>query len=188
MNMKLISAFTISFFSFLLISITSCNEGQKPDDPLKSFTEQQRDSLLADIITYIYVKPSGADKQTRFTDEFRSYYVEQLPKFNWLWHHESASGEHLLYLIRPARNIHGHKRGVCGKFRLDATGKIAAFEELFNTPIMPEEEVAKKGKVLFAEVLKTGGFDKYHLNKDFIEFPDERTFYDKEILEWSYKK
>ena len=178
----------IFIFSIIALIFFSCGNNSAEYDPLNTFDASQRDSLLTDLITYIYVKPSGADQQTKFSSEFRQRYVEQLPKFKWLRHHLEESGEHYFYLIRPARNVHGHKRGVCGKFRLDEAGKIIDFEELFNTPMIPEEEAVKKGEEMFAWLVKKGDFKKYYLNKEYIEFPDERSFYDKKLLEWSYKK
>jgi len=143
------------------------------------------DSLLTGLIIRIYRRPAGSSVVTRFESRFRNWYVEQLPRFEWMAH-QYNNDNHFFLIKRPARNIHGHIRTVGGIFRLNEKNEISYFQEVFNTPMLPENEARVKGALIFNNWMETGSIEKYYLNEHFIEFPDERTYYNTSSLEWSY--
>lgn len=152
----------------------------------KFVPKAKRDSLMADIITYIYAKPVEATSQNRFEPQFRDYYVKQLIQFEWLYYSIDKDSTHYFYIKRPARSPKGYKRGVAGKFKLDKNGKIKDFEEIFNTPMLPDIDIFERGKEVFEEILETGGIGKFKDNQAYIEFPSQVSVYDKKIYEWVY--
>ncbi|MEY4540277.1 MAG: hypothetical protein RLZZ306_2034, partial [Bacteroidota bacterium] len=67
---------TILFSAFLY----SCNsKKQKAND---YFTDNQRDTLLKNIITYIYIPAPQATNETKFQPQFRGFYAKNITKFN----------------------------------------------------------------------------------------------------------
>jgi hypothetical protein len=151
------------------------------------FEKDQQDSLLVDIITYIYKKPKYADHQTRFDEQYRNYYSKMLSKFEMVYFYQHVSDSyHYYYLIRPARSPKGTTRGVGGRFLLNENNEIIDFEEIFNTPVQPVEELKKRGLFLFEEMIATGSIESYLGNENFIEWPDNRLKYDKATNEWRY--
>jgi hypothetical protein len=172
----------------LLIQV-SCNNGpgRTQEYDIKSyFTAQQRDTLMADIITYVYKKPKTADYITRFSLHYRNWYVQNLPLFDLAYYYISDDSTHYYYLIRPARSAKGSTRGVGGSFKLNSEGKIIHFEELFNTPVMATPYLKQKGLILFKEMVASGDVDGYLGNPEFIEWPDDRLKYDNVKNEWRY--
>lgn len=151
------------------------------------FENQSKDSLLADIITYIYVRPQYAEWNTRFDARFRKYYVSQLGKFNFEKYYRDDQGIHYYYIIRPARSSQGNIRGVGGKFTLDENGKINSFKEIFNTPVASLSELQQRGKELFLKMIKDGNVDDYLKHPDYIEWPNDLTYYDTLRHEWLAK-
>jgi hypothetical protein len=173
----------------LTITINSCSNPQNEEfktDINSYYNPNDRDSLLADIITYIYKKPRYATHETRFNAEYRAYYVNQLPNFKPIFYTITEEGVHYYYLIRPAKSVNGSTRGVGGYFTKDSEGKITHFVELFNTPVFEEHILVTRGKTLFEEMMNTGEVKTYLGNTDFIEWPDDRLKYDKEKNEWRY--
>jgi hypothetical protein len=155
--------------------------------PIEKYLDKpKQDSLLADIITYIYIRPSEATAENRFEGQFRPYYVRQFNLFTWTFY-QVKEGYHYFYLIRPARSPKGYKRGVCGKYKLNEKGKIMDFEEICNTPMLPENELYERGKELFEEVVKTGSLGKFADNLAYHEFPGITSKYDKKVYEWVIK-
>ncbi len=156
----------------------------------KYYNESQRDTLLANMITYIYTKPTYATNATRFQAQFRKYYVESLPKFSLENYFIAPDSTHYFFLIRPVGNTLKYRRGVLGKFKLKqatvAAGSLMPtdFEEIINTPHLDEAIVKERGTFLFKELIKNGNLNKYLAMKHYIEWPDSMLVYDKKINEW----
>ncbi|MBW6497691.1 MAG: hypothetical protein K0B09_04830 [Bacteroidales bacterium] len=149
------------------------------------FSTDQKDTLLADMVTFIGVKPKTATTQTRFESEFRPYYVAYSRQFQIIYFYVNNEADHYYYLIRPARSLAGTTRGVGGRFRLE-NEKITDFEEVFNTPVFDEDKLFEIGETLFLEMIETGDVNRYLGNKLFIEWPDDRLRYHKGLHEWRY--
>lgn len=193
-------ALTLAFLLFLL---AGCGSGNRPSGGSeargKTFalpvpesyrlqawhSQEDADTLLVDMVTYIGRKPPLATAETRFDPEFRGYYQAYAGEFEIIYYFVQDSGTHWYYLIRPARSLHGNRRGVGGMFRLE-NGRISGFEELFNTPVMDEDRIRLTGLELFEEMLQTGHVERFLRNSQYIEWPDERLKYDKEKFEWRY--
>lgn len=148
-------------------------------------TASLQKELLTDLIVRIYKRPPGSSKETRFEDQFRNWYVDKLPQFDWMAH-KYDNGTHFFLIKRPARNIHQHVRTVGGIFQLNENNEITYFQEVFNTPMLPENEARVKGAIIFNNWMETGSIEKYYNQQEFIEFPNYRTYYNLNTMEWSY--
>ncbi len=168
-------------FAFLILSFTQCTNSK---DPLHYFSEAERDSLLADIITYVYVPAPNANNQTKFKADFRAFYVKQLPSF-YLQNYVEKDGISYFFMIRPVGASALYRRGVLGKMQLDPKNhRIISFEEIANTPHLPEEVVRERGKFLFNKLVQEGNLDGYLAMKQYIEWPDASLKYDKKTHTW----
>jgi hypothetical protein len=178
----------------LLISVVMFACQNNTNKVNKYFSNTERDTLLSNIITYIYIKPAYASNATRFQSQFRKYYVQSLPKFSFENYFIAPDSTHYFFLIRPVGNTLKYRRGVLGKFKLKnatvAAGSLMPtdFEEIVNTPHLEEALVKERGAFLFKELIKTGNLDKYLGMKDYIEWPDSMLVYDKNINEWVGRK
>jgi hypothetical protein len=152
----------------------------------KYFPGDLKDTLLANMVTYIYKRPTAATNKTRTNPEFRSYYVKNASLFRYAYHHMTTDSIHYFYLIRPARSVDGDKRGVGGKFKINDKLELIEFEEIFNTQVLDEKELEEKGLTLFEELIDRGNVDRYLTDKTLIEWPDDRLKYHKEMREWRY--
>lgn len=176
------------YLILIIFSILSCTN--KSDETSKYFSKSERDTLLTNIITYVYVKAPYASNTTRFEPQFRSYYVKSLPKFSIQNYFITPDSTHYFFLTRPVGNSPKYRRGVLGKFKLKKTAVASGslmptdFEEIINTPHLEEKVAIERGKFLFQELVKTGNLNKYLAMKHYIEWPDERLMYDKKINEW----
>lgn len=155
-------------------------------DVEKHFPGSAKDSLLANMITFIYKRPTVAINRDRTLPEFRSYYVDKLPMFKHAYHEVDGSGRHWYYLVRPARSVEGDKRGVGGWFTTNDALEMVGFEEVFNTRIMHEQELLEKGLDLFRYMMEHGNVDEHPMRDAWVEWPDDRLKYDLEKREWRY--
>jgi hypothetical protein len=149
--------------------------------------DTERDSLLTDIITYVYVRPKGTTWENRFDASYRKHYVNELPKFTLEKLYKEKDDTYYFLLIRPARSAEATMRAVGGKFRLNETKKIIQFEEIFNTPVGAITVLKKKGEELFLHMVENGNVEKYMLNDDYLEWPNAWTYYDTVRHEWLTK-
>lgn len=175
---------SIVIFCFCGLFLVSCKDKYE----IKNYySRAEQDSLLADIITYVYNKPTYANWQTRFDPAYRKYYVNHIKDFQFQHYFIDESNTHYFYLIRPARGPQGNMRGVGGSFTKDKNGKIKSFKEIFNTPIITQEQLQRKGSELFKWMVIHGNVNDYLKNPDFIEWPDRMTYYDTIQHEWLVK-
>jgi hypothetical protein len=174
----------LTLFIFLTVILFSCKHKY---DVNKYYSSSDRDTLLTAIITYVYIHPQYATWETRFDQQYRKYYISQLPKFRFEKYFIDKNNTHYYYIIRPARSVQGNLRGVGGSFKLDANGKIISFKEIFNTPAGDLNELRTKGEELFNWMVKTGNVNDYVKNPDFIEWPNPQSYYDTIRHEWLIK-
>lgn len=151
------------------------------------YTENEKDTLLVDLASYIYRKPASATWETKLDPKFRNYYIRNTAKFKIIYYHIDEDNTHYYYLSRPARDHEGkQRRGVGGMFKRNEKNEIVDFEEVFNTPIHPEEKLKEIGLTLFEEMIAHRNVDNYLTDQNLIEWPDGRLFYSKEKKEWRY--
>lgn len=174
-----------SFIVIALWILCNCSPGEKFAID-RYVAEEKIDTLLADIVTIIGRKPSGADWQSKYDPAYRQYYIKHSSEFSFEYFYIDKNGIHYFYMIRPARHIDGNRRGVGGKYIVTSDGRIDGFEEVFNTPVKGVDELRKTGSILFRELVKTGNIERYSMNRNYVEWPDERLKYDKTRKEWRY--
>jgi hypothetical protein len=178
----------VGIFTILILSV-GCNIGKDKYDIGRYYEKAAQDTLMTNIITYIYKVPRGADPNRKHDLEYRALYVKQIDLFKFVKYYvDPEDSTHYFYLVRPARNVSGFKRGVLGKYKVDDSLNLLEFEEIANTPMLAENEILENGEYLWNDLMYYGNVDRYFLNKKFIEFPDERSRYDKESHQWTYEK
>lgn len=150
------------------------------------FPGPQKDTLLANMVTYIYRRPAKAKSESRTDPKFRSYYVRSAELFEYVYHYMTEDSVHYYYLIRPARNLERNYRGVGGRFTTNEDLELVTFEEIFNTTIMDVPSLRQKGLLLFEELITQGNIDRYQSDQNLVEWPDHRLKYNKERREWRY--
>jgi hypothetical protein len=170
---------------FFLTSICLITLSCQPDKYSVNayFDKTQQDSLLTNIVTYIYSKAPQSDNETRFQPQFRKFYVAVLPKFSIQNYYIAPDSTHYFFVIRPVGGL-PYKRGVIGRYKLGKKGMPTNFEEVVNTPHLEEKLVKERGKFLFTELIKNGNLDKYLSMKHYVEWPDANLVYDKKLNEW----
>jgi hypothetical protein len=172
---------------FLLISILilhSCTTKDKYDIN-RYHTLADQDEVLTSIIAYLFAPPPYVSKQDRLKSEHRPYYSGLTPKFKMLQYYISPDDTHYFYLIRPS-SIASEKRGVAGHFKMNKNFSLSEFKEEFVTRVMTEEDLKEKAAFLFDEMVK-GNLQKYIGMKDYIQWPNEISYYDTVHYEWTIK-
>ena len=182
---KLLTPFLLAVIT---LAFAACKDQDAPYQVNQHFSnERQLDSLKADLISYVGVPPKRISGLQRLQPKYRQHYIGFLPKYELDRYFIAEDSTHYFFMVRPARSPEANtQRGVGGKFKRNERGRIVVFEEVYNTPIMEEEEIREKGRELFREMVKTGAIEKYAEDRSYVEWPDERLKYDPRTFEWRY--
>ncbi len=167
----------------LYFILMACSQNQNATSHF--FSKNQEDSLLVNIVTYVFLKAPYATNQTKFEPQFRAFYEKSAKNFELKKVAKLTDGSFCFFLIRPVGGSDKYRRGVLGKFSLEANStKIKTFEEIINTPHLEPKLVEERGNFLFQELAANGNLQKYLPMKDYIEWPDSTLVYSKTTNEW----
>jgi hypothetical protein len=171
---------------FLIIIVTIACAKSYVFDPAKFFDKEEIDVLMQNIVTYVYKLPPKATLENRFSPIYAAYYKSNSTKFYFDSHFYSEKDNYHYYLIeRPAGNDVNYKRTIGGRFKLrKGDFKPYAFEEIFNSPRLPDSVRIERGRFLFKELVKKGNIDEYLKMKHYIEWPDSSLIYNKITNNW----
>lgn len=168
------------------VSESEVREALEEFDVDQYFPGNKKDSLLVNMVTYIYRRPAKAKAADRTKPEYRSYYIRSAELFEYIYHYKNEDDIHYFYLIRPARSLEHNYRAVGGKFTVNEDLELLTFEEIFNTTIMDLPDLKEKGLILFEEMISEGNVERFLPNQNLIEWPDHRLKYNKDQREWQY--
>ena len=117
------------FGLFIIISILSCQSKNSKFNIYLS--DSQRDSLLTNIVTYIYTLAPNATPETKFQAQFKGFYAKNSSKFTLENLQQSPNGWIYFFVIRPVGGSN-FNRGVLGKFKLAENSTTDVFPEFWR--------------------------------------------------------
>lgn len=153
-------------------------------------TPQQQDDMMGKIIRYVGRAPEGITFEERFYAPYDSIYQEQakLHKFDAYF---IKGNTHYFLVSRRAPSLVDKRVATAGKFVLRDDNKITGYEEVFRTWKMMPDTLAKREMILFDKLVKGESLTPYETRNsngvEYIEFPDERTYFDKVSMQWKTK-
>ena len=158
---------------------------KKKYNEFANYSKAEQDTLMTNLTTFIFRKPSSSTWETKFNPEFRSYFIENAYNLEITYLHHQSDSLYYYYLLRDARDNKGMaKRGVAGKFYLNEKMAVTGFEEFCNTPIYEENKLVEIGFTLMEEMVAVGNVNKFLKDKTVIEWPDGNLFYSTKKHEW----
>jgi hypothetical protein len=171
---------------FVLFSCTSRNDYRVASH----LTAQQQDEMMWKIIRYAARAPEGLSFEERFYPGYDTFYQKQtaLHRFDAYF---IQRNQHYFLISRRAPSLMDKRVAIGGRFTLAADGKLEQYEEVFRTWKMTPDTLAKRSLFLFDKLVKGESLTPYETRNsngvEYIEFPDERTYFDKETKQWRVK-
>lgn len=176
-------------FVVLILAVGSCST--KNDYTVSAhLTPQQQDEMMWKIIRYVGRAPEGLTFEERFYAPYDTFYHEQarIHKFDAYFVKGST---HYFLVSRKAPSLVEKRVATGGRFELGADGKISDYEEVFRTWKMVPDTLAKREMILFDKFVRGESLKPYETKNagsvEYIEFPDERTYFDKQAKQWKTK-
>lgn len=179
----------ILFFLLLLsFVVMGCDSG-KDYNPDSHLSVMEKDKVMAAVIRYLAKPPEGYESE-RFDKKHDAYYMEVAGRHKIANYYIDSKGVHYFLITRPAASLMEKRVATGGKAKFDKDWNLIDYEEVFRTWKMKEEELNKKGLLLFDLMVKGQPLESYQMptsKEEYIEFPDQRTYYDKTSRSWKVK-
>jgi len=171
-------------FVLVLLLFSSCSRKDKYDIS-QYYDRKEQDSLLARIVSYLYVAPDGVSMEDRFKAEHYPFYVEKAKAWSFINFYRNDNGVCYYYIERPASKV-GEYRGAGGTFSIAADGSLTQFREAFVTPVLSDTDIRGRCTFLFKKMVE-GDLEKYLTMQSYVFWPNEATYYDTVTYEWKLR-
>jgi hypothetical protein len=164
----------------LFATLAACGESASVS---RYFDPQQADTLLVNILPYVYV-PEGVRPEARFESRFRSAYYLQKQKFSLTRLLRISDGYYYYLLMRSEPD--GRRRAFGGRFRAEGT-QVWQLEELFVGPALEREVARQRGEFVFRRMVRSRGLPPDLAGmRHYVEWPNERQRYDTLTHTWKF--
>jgi hypothetical protein len=160
-------------------------------NPDKNLSAKELDANLWSIIRYLGRSPEGLTPPERFYPAYDSHYMEQkkLVRVD-AWYKKNDT--HYFLVSRIAPSVTEKRVATAGKVVFDDKGGIAEYEEVFRTWKLVPDTLKKRSLFLFDKMVQgenlTPFETRYSNGVEYIEFPDERTYFDKVERSWKVRE
>jgi hypothetical protein len=189
---SLLLFFTMKSFGVILILmlVFGCSSpaNYSPEaylDPVK------KDEIIGTLVRYTGKLPKKVEDSQKFDSRYDSYYQELASKHRLMKYHIAEDGSHYFLIRRPAPSLVEKYVASGGRMKFDESGSLEFFEETFRTWKMVPDTLERRASLLFDKMVKGESLDPYLAQNskiEFIEFPDENVFYDKDSRTWKSKQ
>lgn len=176
-------------FIFVALFVSCKNENTVNTNPSAYLTEEQQSEFKYSIIRWAGKRAPKVTDTTLYDPQFEDYYKKLAAKHELKSYYiDSFTGLHYFMLYRIAPSIYVKKVALGGRLKYDDENNISYYEEIFRTYKMPEAELDEKATRIFQDLILTNSIDKYLFKntqpEEYIEFPDDETYYDIDNREW----
>ena len=174
---------------FILLIAHSCTI-KRDYSPDAHLSVKEKDKVLMSIIRYIGKAPENVDRAEIFNSKYDSHYLDIASRHQFEHYYINDNGTHYFLISRPAPSLFGKRVAIGGKLKLDKNGGLIEYEEVFRTWKMKEEDLKRKGQLLFDLMVNDKDISAYYRansSEEYIEFPDEHNYYDKVDRMWKSK-
>ncbi|MDO5614723.1 MAG: hypothetical protein Q4G16_00910 [Cruoricaptor ignavus] len=183
MKIKIVFILSILLIAFL----TSCNKSADYN-PKKTLSKNQINTLKSDLVRYYAHLAKKSNHQDKFDSKYNSHYDNEVKKYDLLYYYKNPENNYEYFaLTRIAPSFNIKKVAIVGKYHKQGN-EITDYEEKFRTWKMSPEELETKTKEMFQTYINNGDLSKYETKNSqpefWIEFPDDKTKYDKEKRQW----
>jgi hypothetical protein len=176
---------SILAFVVLVVMMISCKE--KSYNPNEHLTATEKNAIVQTIVRYAAKPPENVLATERFDPKYDSFYLEKASQIHFERYY--PKGDDFYFLItQPASSLIEKRHATGGRFKLSNKGELTEYEEIFRTWKMVPDTLKSRSHILFEKMVEGESLDPYLTKNskgvDYIEFPDDNTFYDVASRSW----
>lgn len=178
------------YLSFILLFVLASCDSERDYKPETHMSAQQQEIFMDRVLRYMSRAPEGIAPEDRQSTAYDAHYAEQRRS-----HRLDAlykRGDTYFFMVsRPAPSLTEKRVAIGGKVTVDDAMRVDYYEEIFRTWKMEPDTLSRRGLFLFDRMTKEEDLTPYYAshsgNTDYIEFPDERTYFDVRQRIWRSK-
>jgi hypothetical protein len=158
-------------------------------DPNKYLNSLDKDKFVSNVIRYSVKAPEGVNDKMKFDPKYNSYYLDKASRAK-LERYYPVNGEIFFLLSQPAPSLTEKRNATGGRAKFSADGNLIQYEEIFRTWKMIPDTLKRRSYLLFDKMVKDESLEPYltkSAGDQYIEFPDNKVFYDIENRRWSVR-
>lgn len=167
-----------------------CCSGKQSYDPNETLSAEQKDRIVTSIIRFATKKPEKSTEETKFQSQYDSFYMAQASTIRFELYFKKVD-DHFFLITQPAPSLVEKRHATGGRLKLSEDGRITEYEEIFRTWKMVPDTLKRRSYLLFDKMVKGESLERYYTKNsngvDFIEFPDDRTYFDITSRKWKVK-
>jgi len=181
----------LKYIAFITCALAACKtkESYLPQDHL---SPQRHDEVMSKIIRYVGRKPEKATDSTKFLSKHDQHYLKQVASHKLDLYYNSDEGDQFFLISRVAPSIHVKHVATGGRFKMNEMDSLVEYEEIFRTWKMPYDTLMNRAGLLFDKMVKGESLESYFTKNsggvEYIEFPDDNVYYDKQARKWKSKQ
>jgi len=164
-------------------------DSRKEYNPDSHLSIMEKDKVMTAVIRYLAKPPEGYEAE-RLDKKHDEYYMEVAGRHKIANYYIDSNGVHYFLISRPAASLMDKRVATGGKAKFDKDWNLIEYEEVFRTWKMKEEELNNRGPFLFDLMVRGQPLEPYQMpnaKEEYIEFPDQRTYYDKSSRSWKVR-
>ena len=174
---------------FLIWLFYSCAK-ETDYSPDSHLTPQEKDAIITKIVRYVSSKPENVSDLQKFESRYDSFYLQKASAIRFEQYYPANDYSYFL-ISQPASSLVEKRHATGGRLKLSDSGEVIDYEEIFRTWKMVPDTLKSRSYLLFDKMVKREPLDSYYTKNsngiDYIEFPDDRTYYDKNARTWKVK-
>ncbi len=170
---------------FLSLLLSSC--GKDSHNPDSFLTKEQQQEVIKQSVRYSAKLAPQATHETKFDTTYNWYYERAKKEYDIRACKPDNAGGYYFLMTRKARSIWPAREAIGGRFAIDAQNKLIDYYEEFRTWKMTEDSLNNRAFELFdlmTEKKDLTGFRSKYKGDKYIEFPDDRWYFNKEKKRW----
>jgi len=187
-------SFNYYMIKYLLLStlflVLSCDSAIN-SNPSEQLSEREISMFKNQIVRYFEGSPKHVNHSQIFDTEHDSYYQAKANSAELMQYYVDKEGFTYFAIARIAPSLKIKKVATIGRLKMSKDSLIY-YEEICRTWKMDMPELNTKTKVLFDKIVNKKDISNYYTKSsqpDFwIEFPDEKIFYNTKDRAWSLKE
>jgi hypothetical protein len=164
---------------------TSCTE---QIDAKKNLTNNQYDLYVREVAPFCIKKPDQISYHERTNPRYHAFYETVVKETGASidFFVENDTAKFFFFRYKDLSSLYEHYRGLGGYFRTNEEDSITFINLLYHTPRLTQEEMSKKGEILFREMMSKGNVAKYIGNRKYVHTPNADFYYNTKLNRWDY--
>ncbi len=155
--------------------------------PLAYFDRAEQERIIYKTIRYSAKLPPRCNHAIKFDTTFDDYYKRVASEYAFIKMAKASNGSFDFLISKPARSSTPMFEGIGGQFKLDDKDSLIEYNEVFRTWKMSYQDLNQRGTFLFDRMVKGEDLTIFYsktAGDKYIEFPDDRFTFDKELRRW----